>query len=139
MRPRWRNHSMEGALLLCRNRYLYQKHFDVNFSKSFTKCIKESTDVYKMQGKAYIGMEEPKDFELTCNRCKNYQKPKSSLRKEPSVLGELPERPFDVVSTDLFDVGKNVCMIFAARLSGYPLDNVRTKDRTTNRVVKQLR
>ena len=63
---------------------------------------------------------------------------KPSLQKKTLVSDKLPERPFDVVSADLFYVGKKVYMIFADRLSGYPLVNVWTKDLTTNQVVKQL-
>ena len=50
----------------------------------------------------------------------------------------MPERPFDVVSADLFYVGRNVYMVYADRLSGYPLLSMWTKDPTTGQVIKQL-
>ena len=56
-----------------------------------------------------------------CNRCEKCRKLKPSLQKETLLSDELPERHFDVVSADLFYVGKKVYMIFADRLSGYPL------------------
>ena len=43
-----------------------------------------------------------------------------------------------MVSTDLFYVGKKVYMIYADRLSGYPLVNVWIKDPTTNQAITQL-
>ena len=54
------------------------------------------------------------------------------------VSDQLPERPFNVVPADLFYVGKKVYMIFADRLSGYPLANFWRKDPKTSQVVKQL-
>ena len=60
------------------------------------------------------------------------------MQRETILSDDLPQRPFDVVSADLFYVGKKVYMIYADGLSGYPLVNVWTKDPTTNQVVRQL-
>ena len=52
---------------------------------------------------------------------------------------ELPQRPFDSVSADLFYIGGKVYMVYADRLSGYPLVTMWEKDPTCNQVVNKLR
>ena len=54
------------------------------------------------------------------------------------MADELPERPFDVVSADLFYVGRRVYMIYADRLSGYPLVAMWAKDPTALQVIRKL-
>ena len=56
-----------------------------------------------------------------CQRCKECQKLRTSKRKETLEADELPKRPSDVASSDLFYSGGKVFMIFADRLSGFPL------------------
>ena len=73
-----------------------------------------------------------------CTRCNECQKLKASAQKETLGADELPERPFDVVSADLFYVGRKVYMIYADRLSGYTLVSMWTKDPNTNQVIRQL-
>ena len=73
-----------------------------------------------------------------CNSCKECQKIGFSNQKESLEADELPERPFDVVSADLFYTGGRVFMIFADRLSGFPLIETWTKDPTTTQVIKKL-
>ena len=79
-----------------------------------------------------------KDVEEMCRICNECQKLKASTQRETLIADELPERPFDVVSADLFYVGRNVYMIYADRLSGYPLASMWTKDPTTTQVIRQL-
>ena len=62
-----------------------------------------------------------RDVESMCHSCKECQKLRSSNQKESLEADELPERPFDVVWADLFYSGGKVFMIFADRLSGFPL------------------
>ena len=54
------------------------------------------------------------------------------------MADELPERPFDVVSADLFYVGRKVYMIYADRLSGYPLVAMWLKDPTSAQIIRQV-
>ena len=54
-------------------------------------------------------------------------------------VDELPQRPFDVVSADLFYCGGKVFMIFADRLSGFPLVEAWAKDPTSGQVIKKLK
>ena len=79
-----------------------------------------------------------RNVENMCNNCSACQKLKSSTQKEKLKADELPERPFDVVSADLLYVGRNIYMVYADRLSGYPLLSMWTKDPTTGQVIKQL-
>ena len=80
-----------------------------------------------------------KDVEQICLRCEKCQKYKPSLQKETLMTEELPQRPFDSVSADLFYIGGKVYMVYADRLSGYPLVTKWEKDRTFNQVVNKLR
>ena len=52
---------------------------------------------------------------------------------------ELPQRLFDVVSADLFYSGGKVFMIFADRLSGFPVVYSWAEDPTTNQVIMKLK
>ena len=63
---------------------------------------------------------------------------KSVITEGSVVIRWINVKTFAVVSADLFYVGKKGNMIFADRLSGYPLVNVWTNGPTTNQVVKQL-
>ena len=80
-----------------------------------------------------------RDVEGMCQSCKECQKLRSSNHKEPLDADEFPERPFDGVSADLFYSGGKVFMIFADRLSGYPMVDSWAKDPTTNQVIKKLK
>ena len=73
-----------------------------------------------------------------CHSCKECQKLRSSNQKESLEAEELPERPFDVVSADLFYSGGKVFMIFADRLSGFPLVETWAKDPTSTQVIRKL-
>ena len=76
-----------------------------------------------------------RDIEGMRNGCKECQQLRSSNQKEPLEADELPERPFDVVSADLFYTGGRVFMIFSDRLSGFPLIETWTKDPRTGLVI----
>merc|ERR1712015_89299 len=78
------------------------------------------------------------DVELLCARCKECQKMKSSNQKERLESDELPKRPFDVTSADLFYNGKKVYMVYVDRLSGYPMVKMWQKDPSAVQVIKQL-
>ena len=62
----------------------------------------------------------------------------NSTQKEPLEADKVPERPFDVVSCDLFYSGGKVFMIFADRLSGFPMVEAWSRDPTTQQVKRVL-
>ena len=68
----------------------------------------------------------------------NVKRLRSSNQKEPLEADDIPERPCDVVSADLFYTGGKVFMIFADRLSGYPLVDSWMKDPTSRQVIRKL-
>ena len=74
-----------------------------------------------------------------CRACDECQNLKQSIQREPLESGDLPERPFDVVSADLMYCGNKVYMVYADRLSGYPMANMWNFDPTTKQVIKVLR
>ena len=137
-RPHWNNLSTEGALVVWKNRIFVPEACRCQLLKELHKGHQGITRTLQNARQSIYWHGITKDVELMCNRCEKCQKLKPSLQKETLISDELPERPFDVVSADLFYVGKKVYMIFADRLSGYPLVNVWTKDPTTTQVVKQL-
>ena len=51
---------------------------------------------------------------------------------------DLPQRPFDVVSADLCSVGGKVYMVYADRLSEYPLLNMWNRYPTTKQVMNVM-
>ena len=65
-------------------------------------------------------------------------KPRNSTQKEPLEADKVPERLFDVVSCDLFYSGGKVFMIFANRLSGFPMVEAWSRDPTTQQVKRVL-
>ena len=73
-----------------------------------------------------------------CQGCQKCQKIRNSIQKEPLEADKVPERPFDVVSCDLFYSGGKVFMIFADRLSGYPMVDTWSRDPTTQQVKRVL-
>ena len=75
-----------------------------------------------------------RDVENMCQGCQKCQKIRNSIQKEPLEADKVPERPFDVVSCDLFYSGGKVFMIFADRLSGYPMVDTWSRDPTTQQV-----
>ena len=68
----------------------------------------------------------------------NVKRLRSSNQKEPLEADDIPERPCDVVSADLFYTGGKVYMILADRLSGYPLVDSWMKDPTSRQVIRKL-
>ena len=78
------------------------------------------------------------DVKRICNSCKECEKYKQSNQKESLEADELPERPFYVVSADLFYIGKKVFMVYADRLSGYPMVSMWNSDPSTKQVIKVL-
>ena len=79
-----------------------------------------------------------KDVKDMCNKCNECQHLKNSVQKESLEADDLPERPFDVVSADLMYCGKKVYMVYADRLSGYPIANMWYGDPSTKQVIKVL-
>ena len=79
-----------------------------------------------------------RNVEEMCSRCQECQKLRPSTQKEILKADDLPKNPFDVVSADLFYVGKKVYMVYADRLSGYPLITMWNKDPNTSQVIKVL-
>ena len=65
-----------------------------------------------------------RDVEEICNRCQECQRLKASIQKEDLQADDLPEKPFDVVSADLFYISKKVYMVYVDRLSGFPFINM---------------
>ena len=78
------------------------------------------------------------DVQDICSNCQECQKYKDTNQKETLEADELPERPFDVGSADLFYVGKKVYMVYADRLSGYPLVKMWNNDPNTKQVIMEL-
>ena len=74
-----------------------------------------------------------------CAECEECQKLRSSLQREPLEADDLPKRPFDSVSADLFQVGNKHYLAYADRLSGYPLVNCWMKVPTSAQVIKEMR
>ncbi|XP_059084410.1 uncharacterized protein LOC131881541 [Tigriopus californicus] len=54
----------------------------------------------------------------TCEKCQYYC---PSPLPEPLVQEPLPSRPFEIVTSDLFQFGSHHFLVYADRLSGYPL------------------
>lgn len=79
-----------------------------------------------------------KDVQEICSNCQECQKYKDTNQKETLEADELPQRPFDVGSADLFYVGKKVYMVYADRLSGYPLVKMWNNDSNTKQVIMEL-
>ena len=79
-----------------------------------------------------------RDVENMRQECQEWQKLGNSTQKEPLEADKVPERPFDVVSCDLFYSGGKVIMIFADRLSGFPMVNAWSRDPTTQQVRRVL-
>ena len=77
-------------------------------------------------------------MENMCQGCQECQKLRNSTQKEPLEADKVPERPFDVVSCDLFYSGGKVFMIFADRLSGFPIVDAWSRDPTTQNVKRVL-
>ena len=79
-----------------------------------------------------------RDVESMCQRCHKCQNIRNSTQKEPLIGEKVPERPFDVVASDLFYSGGKVFMIFSDRLSGFPMVESWPKDPTTQQVKRVL-
>ena len=78
------------------------------------------------------------DVQDICSECQECQKYRESNQKETLEADELPERPFDVGSADLFYVGKKVYMVYADRLSGYQIVKMWKNDPNTKQVIMEL-
>ena len=58
---------------------------------------------------------------LLVERCQKCQERRPSQQKEPLLSDPLPSRPFEVVSADLFQVGRLHALVYCCRLSGWPV------------------
>lgn len=137
-KPHWSYLSTEGELVVWKNRIFVPEMFRYQILKELHKGHQGITRTLQNARQSVYWHGITGDIEGMCNRCEKCQKLKPSLQKESLLSDELPERPFDVVSADLFYVGKKVYMIYADKLSGFPLVNVWLKDPTTSQVIKQL-
>ena len=74
-----------------------------------------------------------------CAECEECQKLRPSIQKETLEADELPKRPFDCVSADLFQIGPKYFQVYVDRLSGYPLVKCWMKQPSLAQVIKELR
>ena len=137
-RPHWENLSTEGNLVILKNRIFIPEQCRREILKELHKGHQGITRTLQNARQSVYWQGITRDVEEMCTRCNECQKLKASAQKETLVADELPERPFDVVSADLFYVGRKVYMIYADRLSGYTLVSMWTKDPNTNQVIRQL-
>ena len=137
-RPHWQNLSTEGKLIVLANRIVIPEQCKKDILKELHKGHQGITRTLQNARQSVYWQGITREVEEMCRSCNECQKLKSSLQKETLEADELPQRPFDVVSADLFYVGRNVYMIYADRLSGYPLVAMWPKDPTSKQVIRQL-
>ena len=137
-RPHWENLSTQGNLVVLKNRIFVPEACRKDMLKELHKGHQGITRTLQNARQSIYWHGITRDVEDMCLRCTKCQKLRPSTQREPLLAEDLPDRPFDVVSADLFYVGRKVYMIYADRLSGYPLVNMWAKDPNTKQVIKQL-
>ena len=138
-RPHWTNLSTEGELVILNGRIFVPENCREKTLKNLHMGHQGITRTLQNARQAVYWHGITKDVEQICMKCEKCQKYKPSLQKETLMSEELPQRPFDSVSADLFYIGGKVYMVYADRLSGYPLVTMWEKDPTCNQVVNKLR
>ena len=79
------------------------------------------------------------DIANKCRSCKECQKYQPSNQKEPIVHEETPKRVFQSVSADYFQYAGKYYLIYADRLSGYPMVQVFEHEATARTLITTLR
>ena len=138
-RPHWDHLSTEGNLVVLKNRIFIPEDCRRVILKELHKGHQGITRTLQNARQSVYWHGITRDVEGMCQRCKECQTLRSSNQKESLEADDLPERPFDVVSADLFYSGGKVFMIFADRLSGFPLVDSWAKDPSANQVIRKLK
>ena len=79
------------------------------------------------------------DVKNTVQSCKNCQQMLPSLPIEPMIVEDEPSRPFEAVSADYFDHAGKQYLIYADRLSGWPMVKMFNNGATALKLITILR
>lgn len=79
------------------------------------------------------------DVQNTVQSCKSCQQMLPSLPKEPMIVEDEPSRPFEAVSTDYFEHAGKQYLIYADRLSGWPMVKMFNRGATAVKLITTLR
>lgn len=138
-RPHWDQLSTEGSLVVLKNRIFVPEDCRRHILKELQKGHQGITRTLQNARQSVYWHGITKDVENMCNACGKCQRLRASYQKESLEADELPARPFDVVSSDLFYTGGKVFMIVADRLSGFPLVDTWKNDSTSKQVISKLK
>ena len=104
-KPQWSNLSTYGKLVVlnnsifipenCRREILHNLH---NGHQGVTRTLQNARQSVYWHGIT-------KDVQNMCAECEECQRLRPSIQKETLEADELPKRPFDCVSADLFQIG----------------------------------
>ena len=72
----------------------------------------------------------------SCNKC---QQMLPSLQREPMIVEDEPSRPFERVSADYFEHAGKQYLIYADRLSGWPMVKMFNQGATAGKLITSLR
>lgn len=79
------------------------------------------------------------DIATTIESCEKCQFYRPSLTPEPLIQDSIPSRPFEVVTSDLFQYGSHHFMVYADRLTGFPLLSRFSSSPSSSDLIKELR
>ena len=116
-RAHWQNLSTDGKLVVINDKIFVPEQSRSKILKILHSGHQGITRMLQNARQSVYWYGITKDVQDMCEKCNECQKYKDSNQKEKLEADDLPERPFDVGSADLFYVGRKVYMVYADRFS----------------------